>query len=361
MNENNIKELYESIQLSEEQNAKILSAIKKKYQLKKKSWPTYIIRSAASLALFFMAGTIWYVGIHLQKEHDTLTKEPVVTTATIDSQITGQKEDLRSKILENPGELFYLTSENLDGINQALIDLNGDGEKEHLRFVLKETSSSQYYKGDLYVNNAKLKNVSGHKGNLGQGIDADIYGISLGTEDIYLVTLDSKGENGAATHFYSYTKDTSQNNYVLNNAGQLDTDIRHCQIKDKMITGTICNHIMGTTCINMQWSISSDASRSIVPTSPNGYFTYVDNYTANLKEALPVAPELDHPDAIIIMKPQQVRYTRISMDFNMVYLEAEDGTTGWVEVTHTKENSIGHVVALQKDVFEIFDGLSSAG
>lgn len=361
MKEDNIKELYESIQLSENQNARILSAIEKKYESKKKSWSTYAITVAASFALLFMGSMIWYMGIHLQEENDTSTKKEIVTTETKHSNIAGETEDLRAKILENPGELVYLTSENLDGVDQALIDLNGDGEKEHLRFVLKETSSSQHYKGDLYVNNAKLKNVSGRKGDLGQGIDADIYGISLGTEDIYLVSLNSEVENGATTRFYSYTKDTSKNSYVLNNAGQLDTDIRHCEIKDGKITGTVCKDFMGTDCINMQWSISSDSSRSIVPDSKNGYFTYATTYTVNLKEKLPVAPDLAHPDATIIMKPQKVQYTRINVDFNMIYLEAEDGTTGWMKITHTEENQLGHVVALNKKVFEVFDGLRYAG
>lgn len=365
MNEDNIKELYESIQLREEQNKKILCAIEKKYQSKKKSCSTYVVTIAASFALFFMGSMLWYMGIHLQKENDTLTKEKMVIKETEQPKIAGETEDLRAKILEHPGELIYLTSENLDGIDQALIDLNGDGKKEHLRFVLKETSSSQHYKGDLYVNDVNLKTISGRKGDLGQGIDADIYGISLGTEDIYLVTLDSKGESGVTTHFYSYTENTkkapSKGHYVVNNVGQLDTDIRHCEIKDGIITGTVFKNFMGTDCINMQWSISSDSSQSIVPSSPNGYFTYAATYPVKLKEALPVAPDLNHPNTTIIMKPQKVQYTRISADFNMIYLEAEDGTTGWMEITHTEENPVGHVVALGQPVFEVFDGLRSAG
>jgi len=218
------------------------------------------------------------------------------------------------------------------------IDLDGDGKLENIYYSLE----------DFKINDVSYKKEI-----------EDVYLDNPEQHTFIIVDLDKKDNqkeivlkvegpsDDPATHFYTY-KDG------LIKLGKAETALNYTSFDGEgNFYGDVRLDILQTWFAPETWSLKDN---KIVRNTDHIY--YPNQYIGSrviLKEELPVHENLTDSKQPTIVKPQEVKITRTD-NKKFCYLEAEDGTTGWFEVT-----GFFKIVALDNKIAtDVFDGLCMA-
>ena len=150
-----------------------------------------------------------------------------------------------------------------------------------------------------------------------------------------------------AAHFYTY-----KNGLVK--LGKAETELNYTSFDGEgNFYGDVRLDILQTWFAPETWTLKDN---KIVRNTEHIYYPnqYIENRII-LKEELPVHENLTDSKQPTIVKPQEVKITRTD-NKKFCYLEAEDGTTGWFEVTEF----IKIVELDNKIATDVFEGLCMA-
>ena len=218
------------------------------------------------------------------------------------------------------------------------IDLNGDGKLESIYYSLD----------DFKINDVSYK----------KDIE-DVYWDNPNQYAFIIVDLDKKDNqkeivlnvegpsDDPAAHFYTYKNG-------LIKLGKAETALNYTSFDGEgNFYGDVRLNILQTWFAPETWSLKDN---KIVRNTEHIYYPnqYIEN-RITLKEELPVYENLIDSKQPTIVKPQEVRITRTD-NKKFCYLEAEDGTTGWFEVTEFFK-----IVELDNKIAtDVFEGLCMA-
>lgn len=351
MKKKELQDLYGSMELSDAVNEKVLAEIKKGYRHRRKKWVNYALVAVAMLTALFVGGNLFYMTVRLQNEQEAgrnpLQETPLPSDATDMEGISGENKDFRKLLLENTGKSICISNKNENGDYQSLIDLDGDGEKEFVTLTINEENAGDY-KASLCVEDAVLE-IEGSK----EEEDLYLYAISLEKEQIYLFTLGTNGKQ-STTHFYMYGKNYMTQKWQLWDKQEMAADIRECAVENGIVKG-LAEDPNGYGKIAMEWSMET-GGEGIGLYSADGSLVYEydrenqhqKEYNLTLMKEVPVQKELGYPETSFTMQPQDVKITKITGYYSDLYVEAEDGTAGWVQVED------GKLVDLDENVSRVF-------
>ena len=218
------------------------------------------------------------------------------------------------------------------------IDLNGDGKLESIYYSLD----------DFKINDVSYK----------KDIE-DVYWDNPNQYTFIIVDLDIKDNqkeivlnvegpsDDPAAHFYTY-----KNGLVK--LGKAETALNYMSFDGEgNLYGDVRLDILQTWFAPEIWTLKDN---KIVRNTEHIYYPnqYIENRII-LKEELPVHENLTDSKQPTIVKPQEVKITRTD-NKKFCYLEAEDGTTGWFEVTEFFK-----IVELDNKIAtDVFEGLCMA-
>ena len=111
-------------------------------------------------------------------------------------------------------------------------------------------------------------------------------------------------------------------------AGSFDADIRYCEIREGMISGTIRRDIIQTDWIWVHWM---ETESGMLEEIPQEVYGFVSLNEIILLEPLPLHTEIGGKDTFKV-KPQKVTALEVSADGEWVLLDTEDGRQGWVHI-----------------------------
>ena len=262
--------------------------------------------------------------------------------------------DARERILSGEILCMDVTEENDMAGN---LDLDGDGQQE--RIYLEAVDG---YDGDNFDSTYRIRVENAYYEDYGDIVRPQVMTFSPDGETILLAIYDDGPSGDPLTTFFRYDAAEQQ----LYEAGYVTGDLLKLEIDEERII--ICSY--RADMIETQWIIGYwiwDGERIVLRDDEIYEFRmYGMRYSDTgemwedghlvLKEPLIVYAKRDESSASTIMNPQKVYCTKTDLE-EWIYLEAEDGTEGWLRVEpFGKIPSAGG-----KESWEVFEGLGFAG
>ncbi len=273
--------------------------------------------------------------------------------------ITVLPEDAEERILN--GEILYMEV-SPENNTAGRLDLDGDGEKEVL--YLDAVGDEFLYYDDGWDTSYGLNRIyrGGYRVRVNDQyyvesycntVDPILMAYSPNGKDILLAVYDAGPSGDPETFFYKYD-DTG-----VQPAGVLPNDIRRAEIEDGIIKCTFRGDMIQT---EFAWGYFVWNGSEIVRRADDVFY-FVDDSEWRETSELPlmllkeitVYEERSEDSLAITMKPQKVRNVA-SDQKEWIFLEAEDGTKGWIRVEY-----YGYFPSEEADHFDLFYGLSMAG
>ncbi len=272
--------------------------------------------------------------------------------------ITVLPEDAEERILR--GEILYMEV-SPENNTAGRLDLDGDGEKEVLYleamsgFYSDDGWDTSYGKNRIDRNGYRVRvNEQYYVESYCSTVDPILMAYSPNGKDILLAVYDAGPSGDPETFFYKYD-DTG-----VQPAGVLPNDLRDAEIEaDGTIKCTFRGDMIQT---EFAWGYFVWNGSEIVRRADDVFY-FVDDSEWRETSELPlmllkeitVYEERSEDSLAITMKPQKVRNVA-SDQKEWIFLEAEDGTKGWIRVEY-----YGYFPSEEADNFDLFDGLSMAG
>lgn len=265
------------------------------------------------------------------------------TMKEVENKIPDNKEPAKkvedNKILE-PEEgnkpLLYEVNKIYNLGQSAEMDIDGDGKKDtitYVRGVSESGNSMDHYV--LTINENELKGV-------GNRMEWDLLALSLDGKELFLIIYDDGPSADPLSSFYQY------DDGILEHIGDMDDDIRACQIKDNQIFGMFRCDLIQTQVAYGSWKINAEGK--LVAEEYEEYrLVDDDQYKSTLLMDLPVHKEKDLSTEITVIAPQKVAFLKTDLN-NWTYVEAVDGTGGWMY--NNEDRIIEELGLAPMDVFE---------
>lgn len=406
-----LKNIYKQVDLKEEEYEEILNYLKEENEGKHRKRNYGIL--VASVAVLVMVGALYNMAASLTPEsrmrsgagsevqvatkeaievteegtEDVKEQKPTETASEMPKQesaeacwerITGEKpKDYYKMVMEKVGtpieigeivpfaelggfsEKDIIVSEGGDydeakeqSAILAVMDLDGDGTKEKIRVDVANQRSvisvnqTQCVTWDIFVSN--------------------LYAISLDGKRVFLV---GEGDNDSCIYskFCRYQENSLEDGeYILKDYGEIETAITSCTVNDDKIYGVGRELILATVELDMCWTPATGED-GMMKYTETGYFScgkYYQKFGAfTLNKEITAYEDLELRKKIKL-KPQGVRFIKADASMNYILVECKDGTKGWVEVEHQRNEYgyITHTLAeTGEDAYKYFDGLSNAG
>ncbi|MGN0140762.1 MAG: hypothetical protein ACI4AD_00935 [Roseburia sp.] len=228
---------------------------------------------------------------------------------------------------------------------KAVIDLDGDGKEETIELNLEE--QALVIDGVNYPFEISLDEFEYKKEEFAV-VDIDVFD---STKEILVQVEDM--EVFSSTEIYRYEdKNLKFMGSIFNDLdyGQMSFDGNNHVYKRYYKVNLVQDDFLF-----MQFDIGASGKLEEVWPEEGCYYMEANEYIYTLLEELPVYAEKDHSLEPYYMKPQKVAFQRTDGK-NWIELLAEDGTIGWMYV-----EEYAHIVDLNKDAKDVFEGLTAAG
>lgn len=251
--------------------------------------------------------------------------------------------DARAQLLSDPGLILQLF-DHTKRETYAYVDLDGDDVAEKISFVAEDDGNTYDIMRDAHF---VLKVDDSALDGWAENLYNDLYAVSVDGEEILLALYADGPSSDSETLLYAYRDGE------LQKVGELENDIRYCRIEDGFIYGAGGNWVIQSVGVDAKWRIGDHGELEWV--EQDTYEFAIQN-DVTLLVNLPVhsAPDMDSESHEV--QPQTVKFIKTDSSFTWVYLEAEDGDSGWFKVER------GYLVTeLFMDSQDVFDNLILAG
>ena len=250
-------------------------------------------------------------------------------------------KEVRERLLGTPGMLLELSNRALTE-TYTYIDMDGDGKAEKISlFRDKEKKEERYWSYDSYCFQVGESRVTG----LAECLNNGIWAVSLDGSEILLALYEDGPSNDPRTILYAY-----RGGEVVP-AGSFEADIRTCTIEDGVIKGEARLDVLQTDWVKAGWHIGSDG---ILEWMKQESYDFTGLNEITLLTGLPLCDVPEEGGETHTMKPQKVRFLKTDGTFRWIYVQGADGDGGWFQVDGLK------IVGLEKDYYEVFEGLNFA-
>lgn len=205
---------------------------------------------------------------------------------------------------------------NVERLGNAFsMDLDNDGKKENIRLSFDdEEEDENFYYGDytLSVNNVSTSSA-------GANVRHDVYGVCLGTKDIYLIVFQDGPSDDPIAEFYRWKKNK------LIYAGEIEVYIDDITTDGHgFITGWTRSYAMDTNFMHGEWELGEDGYLYL---AGSGQYE-MSRKEYELKKQIRVYESNDKSSRSRKIDPQSisVEYTDGG---DWVYIKAANGKWGW--------------------------------
>lgn len=232
------------------------------------------------------------------------------------------------------GRIYPLgEAEEMEEEFTAYWDLDLDGEEEEIRFI--------------DMQNFYLLTVNGSsQGFYGSYIPSPPQAISLDGEKYYLIVYDEGPSNDPLTHFFYYQDGR------LWEAGEIPDNIAEREINAAgEIPGYYRFDLMQTEWAKVTWVLTDKG----VMIKEQEYYEHAGTQGMELLTQLPVHSEMNLDSETTMLSPGPVELLYTDME-NWYYIADENGNGGWFHI----EERFGKVTELEKECWEVFEGLNYA-
>ncbi len=217
--------------------------------------------------------------------------------------------------------------------NPFYIDLDGDGQLEYVSLEHGDDDwapqSEDYYNGTYWI---AIDGV--YSEGYGENIQSSVYGVSLDGKRIDLIVFQEGPSDDPMCDFYRLA------DYGPVYCGDIADDIEDLVITEYgTVTGSVRTNIMDTSRIRMEWEQDSDGL--IYPIEQDIYAFVSKHLPSSYAEILPYYVQLRYPLEVsdhisgqgsrIVIEPQPVYFSYTDNE-QMVFVQAMDGTGGWLNV-----------------------------
>lgn len=268
-------------------------------------------------------------------------------------------EDARARILAGEILCMDVTEENDTAGN---LDLDGDGQTERIYLEAVDGYEMHGKKQVIRRGQYRIRVNDAYFEEYGDVVRPQVMLFSPDGATILLAVYDDGPSADPCTSFYRY--DTGERQVY--EAGYVTGDLLELEIdKERVIACSYRADMIETQFIKGYW-IWDGKQIVLRDDGVYEYYQYRERYSDDgtsweggyikLRETLTVYAERNEESEAFTMKPQKVYC--VSTDLKeWIYLEAEDGTKGWLRVEF-----FGKIPSLGgKDSREVFDGLGFAG
>lgn len=249
---------------------------------------------------------------------------------------------IRAELLAEPGKVLHLSMRTMTE-TYAYIDMDGDGVTE--KIVLAPQDEERYY--DLSFDNYVLSVGDSSLVQWGENVHNDLYAFSMDGKEILILVLEDGPSADDASMLYAYREGK------VVKVGQMASHICDGDVKNGRISGSERGDVIQSDYISVYWHIGESG---LLEKVPQDSYDYAAQNDIELLVALPVHKEHDLESEKFEIQPQTVKFLKTDSTFSWVYVQAEDGSAGWVYV-----ENFGHIVELGKDYDEVFEGLHMFG
>ena len=273
--------------------------------------------------------------------------------------MTHLPENAEERILS--GELLRMEVSG-ENTTAGRLDLDGDGEKE----VLYLEGYSDFI-GDGYRDRGNALCLDDHYRvrvnetyyqDYCDYVDPELMAYSPDGETILLAIYDDGPSADSQTYFFRYDGES------VIPAGIIPDDIRTMEVVEQgVLKGNSGKYMIQTDCIvgYWIWNGTEMVLREDEVYEFTGYKWRTDEFPTILLMQLTVYEERSEESRAVIMKPQIVDIVRTDAK-EWIYLEADDGTAGWIRIEDGKVTSVASsYYTNEADVDEVIYGLSHAG
>lgn len=217
----------------------------------------------------------------------------------------------------------------------AYWDLDLDGEEEEIRFIANDRNT--FYL--LTVNGSS-------QGFYGSYIQLPPQAISLDGEKYYLIVYDEGPSGDPLTHFFYYQDGR------LWKAGEMPDNITECEINAAgEMAGYYRFDLMQTEWAKVTWVLTDNG----IIIKGQEYYEHAGTQGLELLTELPVHSEMNLDSETTMLSPGPVGLHYTDME-NWYYIADENGNGGWFHI----EDRFGRVTELEKECWEVFEGLNYA-
>ena len=276
---------------------------------------------------------------------------PISDVPASDVPISSMPEDAEQRVLS--GEILYMQVSR-DNHTAGRLDLDGDGQKEvlYLESLGNSFTGNGWSQGGSITADFRIRVNDSFYDQYCSNADPLLMAFSPDGKQILLAVYDDGPSNDPTTYFFRYDKTSVQP------AGQIPADLRNATIDDN---GVICCTFR-TDMIETEraWGYYYWNGTEILLREDEVYHFVDDsawraeyNVPLVLLKEITVFAERSENSTPITMKPQEVRNAATDGS-EWIFLEAKDGTAGWIRVVQFRFPSEG------ADVFELFEGLIMA-
>lgn len=213
------------------------------------------------------------------------------------------------------------------------LDLDQDGILEDISLMFENdpytsNDTATYYYGRYWIT---VDNDTLEGG--GENLHDSLYGVSLDGETIDLIVYQEGPSDDPVCDFYHY--DGSGLTY----AGSIEDSVRNLIIdSDYIVKSDIRTNIMDTSYMVVYWEKQDDGMLHPIEQEyyemHNGLADHMDKglYYATLLYPLEVYEDMDYDSECYELPPQHVWFPYTDNE-NWVYVEAEDGSGGWLDLS----------------------------
>ncbi|MGN0140764.1 MAG: SH3 domain-containing protein [Roseburia sp.] len=271
------------------------------------------------------------------------TESPVAEASELESPATEASE------VSEPDNTYAEETEEEDIIRyagapqlakKAVIDLDGDGKEETIELNLEE--QALVIDGVNYPLDMQGDEIV-YKREKFAVVDVDVFD---STKEILVQYAAMKAFPG--TQIYRYE------NQSLESIGAMLSDLE-CGLllfdgRNHIYDRACRNDLIQTDYIFMEYTLENGKLEEVWPEEVR-YQNVDDRSEYTLLERLPVYKEKDHSLEPYYIEPQEVTFRKTD-GRNWIKVQGADGASGWMYV-----EQYGHIVDLNKESSEVFDGL----
>lgn len=230
-----------------------------------------------------------------------------------------------------------------DGIR---LDADGDGTMEHI--YLTAPTAPQLEWGHYMVEEGYTLHVEGQQiEEYGSYVECAIMALTLDGENLLLGIFDEGPSGDPVTKFYRYEKSG------LYAAGEVLGDIRTLPIGENgVIPCPFRADAIQSSFATGYWYWNGEAV--VMREDPEYFYIQYEGqaeFPLTLLEELLVYPQPGDVGEPVVMAPQPVREVKTDLDGGL-YLQAQDGTQGWIRAVPSYLPSMG-----DRQAVEVFEGL----
>ncbi len=240
---------------------------------------------------------------------------------------------VREYILAHPEELIKI-SNRYQGWTEAFIDMDGDGKAEEIVVEGIEEQYDAYDHHYLKCNDWKEERFSCRLSN-------EIWAFSPNGTNIFVVLYEDGPSADPKTGFWRYAEGR------LVEAGSIGHPIQNLDIREGVIHAAMGAYVLQTDWVFVQYGVNLSGDIALIPQQ---VYTFASQNDVSLKKNLTLYTSAKGSENFVL-EPQKVKFVQVTGDFSWVYLEAEDGQTGWFEVEDFDTLADGRKTG------EVFDGL----